>query len=180
MRTQRGFTIVELMIAVALVAIVTAVGVPSYQHVVRKAALSEVNQAFANISSRQIQYFNDARQYAGSLMKSSDLGGINLEADMAQRGYVCADNGANTGTVCRGKHFDVYFAALTERPVGSGWGAVAVPTSTGAFKSETFWYVRMPKNQNPYAVAARAGDPIEVLNTDAQDPHDWQRIPEPR
>lgn len=182
MGTQRGFSLIELMIGVAITALVAGVGIPAYQNVVRKVALSDVNQAFANISSRQAQYYLDARKFGGSLMNASLAGGIALEKDLAQRGYVCADDNAEdpTGTVCQGKHFTIYFAAAPERIVFSGWAAVAVPTSTGAFKGENFWYLRAPRSKTAVAVLPRAQTPIEAIRTDETDPSNWDATQPPQ
>jgi len=57
LRDQRGFTLIELMIVVAIVAILAAVVVPMFTGEARKvSASSEVSAMFAELSTKQEQY----------------------------------------------------------------------------------------------------------------------------
>ncbi|MBJ3813430.1 prepilin peptidase-dependent pilin [Shimwellia pseudoproteus] len=46
MGKQQGFTLIELMIVIGIIAILSATGIPAYQNYLRKAALTDMLQTF--------------------------------------------------------------------------------------------------------------------------------------
>lgn len=60
----RGFSLIELMIAVAIVGILLAIAVPSYQGQLRKGRRAEAQAFITQVAQRQQQYLLDARTYA--------------------------------------------------------------------------------------------------------------------
>jgi len=66
MKTSNGFTLIELMIAVALVGILAAIGYPSYQEHVRTAKRAECAGALVGFAGAMERYFTKNNTYAGA------------------------------------------------------------------------------------------------------------------
>jgi len=60
----RGFTLIEVMITVAIVAILAAVALPSYRDYVVRGALADGTNGLANIRAQMERHFLDNRTYA--------------------------------------------------------------------------------------------------------------------
>lgn len=63
-RRQSGFTLVEVMVTVAIVAILAAVSYPSYQSHLRKGRRAQAQSYLMNLAQREQQYLTDNRAYA--------------------------------------------------------------------------------------------------------------------
>lgn len=61
---HRGFTLIELMIAVAIIGILTALALPSYQNSVRKGKRAEARTALSNLMLQQERYMTQNNTYA--------------------------------------------------------------------------------------------------------------------
>lgn len=67
MRRNSGFTLIELMITVAVIAILAAIAYPSYKQYVIRANRSEAQSYLMDLSQRQQKYLMDARAYADNV-----------------------------------------------------------------------------------------------------------------
>lgn len=65
---NQGFTLIELMVTVAIVGILAAIAIPSYTRYVVKAKRSAAESFIVSVANKQEQYILDARQYASSLV----------------------------------------------------------------------------------------------------------------
>ena len=62
-RAIAGFTLIELMITVAIVGILAAVAIPAYTDYVRRGQLPEATSALSDYRVKMEQYFQDNRNY---------------------------------------------------------------------------------------------------------------------
>jgi type IV pilus assembly protein PilE len=66
MKLQKGFTLIELMIVVAIVAILAGVALPSYKDYVTRGKIPEATSTLATKRVQMEQYFQDNRSYVGA------------------------------------------------------------------------------------------------------------------
>ena len=72
MKTQRGFTLIELMMALVVVGILTAIALPSYTRYIVRA---KVPDAISNLATKRVQmeqFFMDSRTYMGAPACATD------------------------------------------------------------------------------------------------------------
>ena len=63
---MRGFTLVELMIVVAIVGILSAVAIPAYQDYVKRGRIPEATSNLAAMRVRMEQYYQDNKTYTNA------------------------------------------------------------------------------------------------------------------
>jgi type IV pilus assembly protein PilE len=71
MRIRNGFTLIELMIVVVIVAILAAVAIPGYTSYIQRGKLTQALGNLASMQLRMEQFYQDNRTYSGACSASS-------------------------------------------------------------------------------------------------------------
>jgi type IV pilus assembly protein PilE len=90
---MRGFTLIEMMIAVAIVAILAAVAVPTYADYQRRTHLSSAFAALGGYRVRLAHFFQDSNNYGDSAC------GLDAPEETPQFQYACALTDSGQGFI---------------------------------------------------------------------------------
>lgn len=146
-RKQLGFTLIEIMIVVAIVAILSAIAIPSYRDYVTRGRVVEATSGLGDARSKMEQYFQDNRTYpTGCVIQPAAPGATQVQLTSLQSfDLACGNLTATTYTVtATGKVAMAGFTyAITEQNVRtsafSGSGASAGWTAAAP---NTCWVIR--------------------------------------
>lgn len=128
MKTQNGFTLIEVMIVVAILGLLATIALPAYNDYVRRGQLTDGTTALADFRVRMEQFYQDNRTYAGT-----------------QCSGVC-------GASCSTTQYFTYSCALNTT-AGLGGGQSYRGTATGN-KGQTPGFVYTINEQNTRATTS--------------------------
>lgn len=133
-KNSRGFTLIELMIVVAIVGILAAVAIPAYSDYVRRGTVTDMVSAMSDAKLRVEQRYADNRSYAGTLcgdtmITITDTTAYNITCITPNSGsnqtYTITGTG-DTGGSISDFVYTVNEAGTKTSTVGSVWGGSAV------------------------------------------------------
>jgi type IV pilus assembly protein PilE len=110
-RRQYGITLIELMIVVAIIAILAAIGYPSYRDYVRRSNRAEGKSELMNAAALQEKFFSNNNTYTTDM---TALGLDNTDPAITEKGFYSVDAAA-----CAGGTIATCYV-LTATPVAGG------------------------------------------------------------
>lgn len=99
MRPLRGFTLIELMITVAIVAILAAIALPSYSQYVQRARITDAVSLLSDMRIKMERYFQDNRSWNPPGPAPCTAGTVAPLPTSPNFTFTCTNLGANTYTV---------------------------------------------------------------------------------
>jgi len=97
-RVQAGFTLVELLIVVAIVAILANIALPTYSDYITRSKLSEAQSYLSAMRTKVEQYYLDQRTYVGACAAGT-VAPLPTAAEVKYFTYSCPSLTATTYTV---------------------------------------------------------------------------------
>lgn len=92
--TQAGFTLIELMIVVAIVGILAAIAIPNYTDYVRKSRRSDAKSSILEVTQRLERFYTEKARYTASF---TDIGYPSAVLDSSQGYYRLSITAGATG-----------------------------------------------------------------------------------
>ena len=135
-KAQQGFTLIELMIVVAIIGILAAIAIPSYQNYTRKAHFSEVVQGASSVKLAVETCFQEQGNL-GSCTAGSN--GVPALTTAASTGHTTVDTGSGV-TAAAGTGVTITMIAKSSDTVlnGKTYTLTGTPGATGTSAAITW------------------------------------------
>lgn len=121
MQSEQGFTLIELMVVLAIVGIIAAIAYPSYLQYVTKSNRSAAESYMLSVSNKEEQYMLDMRQYFSAPLTSSACTNILTGAPLASLGITPSNNVSQNYSmdICADNTTTPFTYTITATPIGS-------------------------------------------------------------
>ncbi|MDD2767324.1 MAG: type IV pilin protein [Methylococcus sp.] len=129
-RNRKGFTLIELMITVAIIGILAAIAYPSYKEYIIRTRRADGKAALLRAAAREEQYFSDNKTYTSDVTKLGFASGGKSDEGHYAISVTTADTTTFTLQAApQSPHTDAVCGNLTLNALGvkgkSGTGSVA-------------------------------------------------------
>jgi len=124
-RVHKGFTLIELMIVVVVIAVLSAIAIPSYKNYVLRAKRASARTAIQNMAQQQERYFTQNNTYlVVNTGGTPPAGWVNWVGDSYAQRYYDLSVAVTAGATTTAAAFSIVAAPA------NGWSDVQCGTLT--------------------------------------------------
>jgi len=125
-RQANGFTLIEVMIVVAIIGILAAVALPSYVDYLRRGKIVDATNTLSALRAKMEQYYQDNRKYDGDTSPCAstfdDVRDFGFTCEYAAKTYTITASG--TGSVSDFEYTIDQDADMATTSLPATWGSV--------------------------------------------------------
>jgi len=123
-KMQKGFTLIELMIVVAIIAILAAIAIPAYQDYLVRSQVSEASTLADGAKTAIAEYYSNTGDFPGSNLSA----GLAAKTSIMGKYVSQVDVGAKPGVI------EVSFGAGANKAIQSSMFALSAITHAGSIE----------------------------------------------
>lgn len=133
MKKASGFTLIEIMIVVAIVGILAAIAVPMYTDHIRRTQLVEAHTGLSDLRVRMEQFYQDNRTYDGAGLDNCGAAGpaaTNFTFNCRSLGQTYTATATGSGGRATGFTFTVNEQNIRQTTAAyTGWAPATMPAN---------------------------------------------------
>jgi len=139
-----GFTLIEVMVTVAVVAILAAIAIPSYSQYIMRANIIEAIAGLSDMRVKMEQYFQDQRNYSGGggITPPCQAGSVAPLPTAKYFTFACTNLGATTYTVTATGKAGTNMAGFAYTIDQAGTKTSTLPVSSGWIDQGCGWVLK--------------------------------------
>ncbi|TWI02879.1 type IV pilus assembly protein PilA [Luteimonas cucumeris] len=124
MKNQQGFTLIELMIVVAIIAILAAIALPAYQDYVARSQVTEAMSLASGSKTAVAEFYADRGVWPTTNAEAGVAGATSISGKYVAQTAIAA-NGVITSTFSTSANTKIASDTLTLTPSDASGGSIA-------------------------------------------------------